>query len=152
MDAHITLISDSSSWESAKSYDWYFKPWSNCLYMDAHITLISHVITVLHIGWSYIRQKLFVTRLSHIEHWLRVSYVQRLCVLDVFVQIAGFILNIEKCDGLGLGRNTFLQTNCKCFGMKWLAQFRCWCIYVGHEKQPNDRGKCRKVRLKRRYI
>ena len=53
--------------------------------------------------------------------------------------MSGLILNIEKCEGLWLGRSKFLQRNCKLFGIKWPEQFRCLGIYLGHNKQLNDR-------------
>ena len=60
-------------------------------------------------------------------------------ILEIFGRMSGLILNIEKCEGLWLGRSKFLQTNCKLFGIKWPEQFRCLGIYLGHNKQLNER-------------
>ena len=60
-------------------------------------------------------------------------------ILKIFGRMSGLILNVEKCEGLWLGRNKFLQTNYKLFGIKWPEQFRCLGIYLGHNKQLNER-------------
>ena len=60
-------------------------------------------------------------------------------ILEIFGRMSGLVLNVKKCEGLWLGRNKFLQTNCKLFGIKWPEQFRCLGIYLGHNKQLNER-------------
>ena len=60
-------------------------------------------------------------------------------ILEIFGRMSGLVLNVEKCEGLWLGRNKFLQTNCTLFEIKWLEQFRCLGIYLGHNKQLNER-------------
>ena len=62
-----------------------------------------------------------------------------LSILEIFGRMSGLILNVEKCEGLWLMRKKFLQTNCKLFGIKWPEQFRCLGIYIGHNKQLNER-------------
>ena len=36
-------------------------------------------------------------------------------ILEIFGRMSGLVLSVEKCEGLWLGRNKFLQTNCKLF-------------------------------------
>ena len=54
---------------------------------------------------------------------LFLNHKNELCsalnILEIFGRMSGLILNIEKCEGLWLGRSKFLQTNCKLFGIKW---------------------------------
>ena len=60
-------------------------------------------------------------------------------ILEIFGRMSGLVLNVEKCEGLWLGRNKFLQTNCNLFGIKWPEQFRCLGTYLGHNKQLIER-------------
>ena len=59
-------------------------------------------------------------------------------ILEIFRNLSGLILNVEKCEGLWLGRSKHLQLHCNLFGIKWPEQFRCLGIYLGHDKQLNN--------------
>ena len=60
-------------------------------------------------------------------------------ILKGFGQLSGLILNIDKCEGLWLGKDKNLQCHCNLFGIKWPEQFRCLGVYLGHNKQINDK-------------
>ena len=49
-----------------------------------------------------------------------------------FGKMSGLELNRHKCEGLWLGKDKSLQTNCNSFGIKWPEQIRCLGIYLGH--------------------
>ena len=59
-------------------------------------------------------------------------------ILEIFGNLSGLILNVEKCEGLWLGRSKHLQLHCNLFGIKWPNQFRYLGIYLGHDKQLNN--------------
>ena len=40
-------------------------------------------------------------------------------ILKGFGQLSGLILNIDKCEGLWLGKDKNLQRHCNLFGIKW---------------------------------
>ena len=60
-------------------------------------------------------------------------------VIEEFGQLAGTKLNIGKCEGLWLGKDKHLQKNCKLFGMKWPKAMRCLGIFIGHDKERNEK-------------
>ena len=60
-------------------------------------------------------------------------------ILKGFGQLPGLILNIDKCEGLWLGKDKNLQRHCNFFGIKWPEQFICLGVYLGHNKQINDK-------------
>ena len=60
-------------------------------------------------------------------------------VINEFGRIAGTKLSIGKCEGLWLGKDKHLQENCKLFGMKWPKAMRCLGIFVGHDKERNEK-------------
>ena len=60
-------------------------------------------------------------------------------ILEIFGNLSGLILNLEKCEGLWLGRSKHLQIQCNLFGIKWPKQFRCLGIYLGHDKSLNNK-------------
>ena len=62
-------------------------------------------------------------------------------ILKGIGQLSGLILNIDKCEGLWLGKDKNLQCHCNLFGIKWPEQFRCLEVYLGHNKQINDKNK-----------
>ena len=47
-------------------------------------------------------------------------------ILNDFGRASSLELNVEKCEGFGLGRDK----NCKLFGIKWPSHFRCLGIKV----------------------
>ena len=60
-------------------------------------------------------------------------------VINEFGRIAGTKLSIGKCEGLWLGKDKHLQENCKLFGMIWPTAMRCLGIFVGHDKERNEK-------------
>ena len=60
-------------------------------------------------------------------------------ILKRFGHLSGLRLNIDKSEGLWLGKDKNLQIKCDLFGVKWPETFRCLGIYLGHNKQLNDR-------------
>ena len=61
-------------------------------------------------------------------------------LLEIFGNLSGLILNVEKCEGLWLGRSKHLQLHCNLFEIKWPKQFRCLGIYLGHDKELNNKN------------
>ena len=59
-------------------------------------------------------------------------------ILEIFGNLSGLILNLEKGEGLWLGQSKHLQIQCNLFGIKWPKQFRCLGIYLGHDKPLNN--------------
>ena len=66
--------------------------------------------------------------------------ITALNILEISGNLSGLILNVEKCEGLWLGRSKHLQLHCNLFGIKWPKQFRCLGIYLGHDKQLNNKN------------
>ena len=62
-------------------------------------------------------------------------------ILKQFGNVSGLDLNIHKCEGLWLGKNKYMQTNCNAFGIKWPEQIRCLGIYLGHNDFLNVKKK-----------
>ena len=50
-------------------------------------------------------------------------------ILEIFGNLSGLILNVEKYENM-----KYLQLHCNVFGIKWPKQFRCLGIYLGHDK------------------
>ena len=61
-------------------------------------------------------------------------------MLEIYGKLSGLILNIEKCEGLWLGKDKALQVKYNLFGIKWPEQLRCLGIYLGHNKKLNDKN------------
>ena len=56
-------------------------------------------------------------------------------VIKVFSKLAGTELNLDKCEGLWIGKSKANQNNCNNLGMKWpLDPIRYLGIYIGHNK------------------
>ena len=67
----------------------------------------------------------------------RAEFCSALNILEVYGNLSGLILNIEKCEGLWLWRDKALQLICNLFGIKWPEQLRCLGVYLGHNKLIN---------------
>ena len=52
----------------------------------------------------------------------RAKFCSALNILEIYGNLSGLILNIEKCEGLWLGRDKVLQLNCNLLGIKWPDQ------------------------------
>lgn len=62
-----------------------------------------------------------------------------LTIISEFGQMAGIKLNLDKCEGMWIGKHKNKQANCKLFGIKWPKVMRCLGIYVGHDKLLNEK-------------
>ena len=71
----------------------------------------------------------------------RAEFCSALNILEIYGNHSGLILNVEKYEGLWLGRDKALQVNCNLFGIKWPEQLRCLGVYLGHNKLINVQKK-----------
>ena len=53
-------------------------------------------------------------------------------ILQDFGAVAGLMLNIDKCEGLHIGRNKALQNNTAPLGIKCPETLKYLGIYIGH--------------------
>ena len=53
-------------------------------------------------------------------------------ILQQFGHVSGLCLNLEKCEGLWIGRDRYLQQQYQGFGVKWPEMLKYLGIYIGH--------------------
>ena len=58
-------------------------------------------------------------------------------LMGEFGEVSGIKLNLEKCEGLWLGKEKWRQIGCTLFGIKWPETIRLLGIYIGHNNTLN---------------